>query len=876
MLDYLVSSAMSNLWSNPSIDNQLILNLSRISPPGGAYSKYRVMLTDYTLPTNDRYHVFVLGNIFPLTLNLFDNFSITKPNEWVSFSTAITNTKVLVDIYTNYGVQLPKFECFYTFDTNYDLIIVVKDNSKLPINYGTDKIFLRVFTNSYFKTAIGSTEIGLVTYGLNIKTPADQILIQSNYNSLNVLPGNLKLFINGYYTNVLDTTIGNIVELLYDSSAYKYVDFPINKGMSFTSTLDKKKKYILHHLKDTINQIEFYDDVDFYVNYTDPVTGLIKGLYYNKNVLDSVRMLTHRDYSIVVDYVNNYIAQLQATMVNTISLNNITIRAIYKKCADSKSVYYENNRILDLYKLPDNLIVNNLIGNGLPIWFADNLESSQSSMFYGKQFSTIKLNDVINVLGYNSASKILGDTPTYPINVGNVKQCSVPFALQSNCLVYEYAAVTGKMLGYSYINNQFLYNTKFNGDLVEMVYGTNVNTLKFTTNSSKDLTGWLNNTLNLNQVNGYRVYMCTVNAVGFPDLKWRDITNSNEYHLSTDGLNTLISNNLSLDQFFMVRFDNTIVTNDLTFGTASNINLVSEGNIKFTLSEQSDMMTKGTLITNSVMSVPMGSLDIYLNGRALIANLDYVVKFPEVVITNTSFLNNVNPNIVHYRYSGFCNPDLTMEPIDDSGFIINGTLSANNKYDIRDNKVLKVIVNGGVFNRDLLFFAENSAVGNTLLNGLPYQIKDIVVPMRVSEGIDTYSYREQSKIIDKQISTYMTNMLPQVEILPLPTITNKWIIYSPFLTSIVTAMKTGVLTDVILANIVTDNDVLLLAKPYEKWLPFDPTQIVNNINTNYVVVQATNQMNGITLNLFQYRFLLSVNRLYCNGLVDLSQYVTLI
>ena len=71
---------------------------------------------------------------------------------------------------------------------------------------------------------------------------------------------------------------------------------------------------------------------------------------------------------------------------------------------------------------------------------------------------------------------------------------------------------------------------------------------------------------------------------------------------------------------------------------------------------------------------------------------------------------------------------------DEFGFIINGVMSRNSIFDIRDDKVIMIAIEGSMRTRDDLTFTENLPIINvpTARNGAPYVIKDVIVPLRDS------------------------------------------------------------------------------------------------------------------------------------------------
>jgi hypothetical protein len=227
------------------------------------------------------------------------------------------------------------------------------------------------------------------------------------------------------------------------------------------------------------------------------------------------------------------------------------------------------------------------------------------------------------------------------------------------------------------------------------------------------------------------------------------------------------------------------------------------------------------------------------------------------------------------RFTGFCLPDGSLEPQLDSGFIEYGMLSHNRRYDIRDDKVLRIVGGGRVWDRkDLQFSEADSGVyTQTIPNGAPYQIRDIVVPMRGMTPSDTYTLRSASQVVDKAISDYMTIKLPEPE-KPNPNIIpNRYAVVSPFIQKICFDLNNGVLDDPRIFQQFNDSQVMEICAPYEYLLRYDPTQPDTRVDDRYVVIHPHILPTVVDMGIYQNRFLARVVKIYCHGLVDLAPFI---
>lgn len=858
MFDYIKDHAVKNVWCVPDQDSQVIIEPAKLTPLIGAYISFKVLNKKIDLPDMSSYwHIYQIGQLHPLIIGLFP-----KNNKWVSFDQACNNQKTICDIYLNSGIQLPRFNTYYMYTDEKNLIIAVRKNNKIPFNFLSDKIFLRVYNNEYFNSDRSDALIDSIhVEGIKPTSTAEILSFQNKYNTYLNLPGLTYAFVNGFKVkdiNLLTLNIGDYGEFVYDSSIVKTIDFNVGELETFVSTIDDKIKYILHYLgNDDI--IQYQDDIDFFIiNNVNTIKE--KGVYFHKNNKDSVRMLTHRDYSIVTPYVLGYVTTLQKSLTDSsiINPNDLVIRLHIRKSGYSRPIIFEHNRIKELYKLSDDNIIKAMIGvdSLVPSWKASELENSNYTKIMQSHYTEITNEMVQYGYGYNSISRIIGDTP-YKTKLESSRQVSiVPYGLQSNSTVYEYDN-NGLLLGYYPHSNGSSY-VAVNNDtrVIEIISGVGSLFLDDSFGS---------NNVELPLDSSYRVYV-TMKTGGVPDNIWSDVTGTDSYYLENNKIKWVDTN---FDPYIRVRSNHTFLSYDLNL--QANIGL-----IKFDLN---NIENREGFTAEYVMQVPMGELDIFLNGKSLIKGLDYNVNFPEVVIFNKEYLVSPLTELqnIHIRFTGFCDKNLKLTHVNDYGFIKHGFLSNNNKFDIRDDKVLRIVIDGKLKTRDdVLFSEEHTGVSiiNTI-NGRPYSIRDIVVPLKGLTKEDTYTLREKSLVVDNEISNYLTLKLPQPERPALSAIAARYQIFSPFICKIIYDLNIGILNDPLLLNNYSDNTVNQICKPYEYLLEFDPIVSKNKVDTNFVVIHPHNLFTVIELDFFSYRFVERVIKLYAKGLVSISPFLNI-
>lgn len=860
---HLIEHAIKNVWCNPDQDNQLIFQPYKISKDAGVYNQFLFMNRSLPLPNNGKkYHVYQIGQLRPMIVGLLGQNPDWVYEKWFSFKEAINTLKLFVNIYTAKGIEIPRFSSYYMLSNERNLIIAIEESNKIPVDFIYENIYVRLYTNAYFQSLRADAVSDYIYCEGKIVTSEQSILdMQALCEQYRNLTGHTFCYKNGYLIDKIDlvnVSIYDVVELVYDSSIKRVVTFSLDSLTSFLSLLDNKYKYLLHHSFEDNDTIDYQDDIDIHVvSYKDD--NRFFGYYYNRNAVDSHRMVTHRDYSIVVNYVD----YIKDYLEERIGINNLDGRTAKVEVKIRNSGYlrpliYDNNRLFELYKLDDNLILEALNGlnSSLDIWRADYLEASAYTEIMRSEYRNITLDLVQEAYGYNSVSKLVGDTPSNTYLYSGLETVDVPYELQDNCTAYEYDA-NGHLLGYHHHTYGSLYHcADNNAKLVEIISGRgSINpSVVFGTDN-----------IDLPTIDNYRVYMCyLVNNI--PNEEWIDITGSEHYSIIN---NKLVWNNLETDQYIMVRNDANFLTYDLNFTAVG-------GNLFFTLEEEE---TRFDQTQNYSLPVPLGELDIFLNGKSLIKDLDYIVKFPMVYIINKKHVAQpVDTALqhIHVRFTGFCKSDLTLNDVGDYGFIEHGVLSNDYEYDIRDDKVLRIIVDGSIKTREDLIFSEfHSGVSVTDIdNGKPYQIRDIIVPLKQLVNENTYSLRDKSLVIDKKVSDYMTLKVPQPERNAVSAIPELYPVVSPFFARIIEDLVNNIIKDSDFGTM-SDNEVLDICNPYEYLLDYDPINDQNALNSEYVIIHPHLSDYVYNVSLYKYRFLLKVIKLYADGLIDISNFISI-
>lgn len=854
MFDYLIQHALKNVWCTPNQDNQVIVKPARITAINGAFNTFRLLWRRIELPEPlERFHVFQIGQIHPALLNLF-----AVQGKWVTIAEACNRGWNVCDIYNTQGIQYPRTQVWYMVTEDRNVLLAVKRQLRLNLDFNATDLYLRVYSNEYFAS---DRSIPLDDYvevrGGTMTSTDDIIALQTWYNTQASADGGVYAFVNGYKVgaiNLLTTQVGDVAEVVYDSSIRRVVDFRIQDLQTFDSILDSKGKYLLHYGGINQNYIDYFDDLDIFL--IDITTQ--KGVYVHRNARDTLRMLTHRDYSIPVPYVSSYFHHFQDDQ-GGLNLGNLYLRLHIRKSGWERPLVYEHHRIDELYRLQDQDILDAMVGvdSTVPVWRADQLELSKYTQLMGSKYNQVTRQLVQDAYGYNAVATLVADTPIKRDMARPLGDIPVPYLLAFDCTVFEYDE-DGLLLDSHRHTSGFSYMPRSTDcRYAEMIAGNG-------THQINDVYG--QDTVELEPHVNYRFYLGT--RVGTTnEYTWQDVTGTGAYSVSGNTATWL-----SFDERIrLVRSDKTFLTFDAYLP-------VQEGIMALTLTQQ--RIIDGELVTRA-MDVPMGELDLWLNGHPLIEGLDYVMRFPFIVICNKEWLSNPTVDLqkVTVRFTGFCNNELKTTPKNEFGFIQRGKISVNERYNIHRGKPQRIVCGGRLHVKEEMNFNEDNLAYefDDMDNGKPYLIRDIVVPLRDLINTDTYEYREQSLVVDKMVEDYLTLKRPEVddpeEINP---IQQRYHLFSPFLCKIIYDLDSGALWDPQMDSHYSDEKLREWIDPYLYLLDYDPIHVDFYHSYDYMIIHPHVLDQVIDLTLPKYRLIKRVTELYANGRVNLASFIRMV
>ena len=892
-MSVLIQHAKENVWCEPNQDAYHTFKPHRISSNLGSAGRIQISWYQVNLPTSypDRYHAYHIGKVDADRIGLK-----LEPGMWVNTKDLMEANRALIDAYLTNGVILPKENVFVCILSDYSVVVVVKKTQldlglvrytedilnrgqSVPYRVDSGQFFIRFYRNMRFST--GSWQ----AIAMDALTPIRSIQMKtnsiSNYtNFISQVAAVRSRFGNqgagifyrdGYIENLPDffntKYLSKTLGYVYDASI-KSIQFHKLKGLrQFDSTLDEgKSKYIVLSTTD-YESIDYLDDVDFYIVERMSPTDF-KGVFFNRYMKDSMRMITHNAWSLNVDYINSLINDHQ------FNVNNVEVMLVLRQGALLRGLVHQKNRIEELYRLGRVTILNILAGSitAVPEWHASALEASAYCELMGVDEFEITEDLVVDAYGYNAITEAVEPVLKNVGELGGNSQIPVDTLFtvadsqgQGARAIFCYDE-SRELIGYygnADLSNLEILPPEYSSqtNLIEMFHAK-IDELWDGTYydkdvASADLSFW-----------GYRCYVAPM-VNGVPGEAWYDVTDGAFYTYSViDGIPNIKWNWGLLDNanfYPAVRINGVMHVYNATL---PNSEADYDGVIQVTVGSQSDQF--GTEVVRPMYLAP-AVCDVFMDGRLLIRGVDYHAEWPKLIIVRRPS-KVINETEIVVRTYGCCDSD-TMLPYTEreAGFVKGGILSVDGEYDIRNDRSVKVNIAGRLYDKSEVRFAEDMD-GIVVTDGLPYIVEDYITPIEPYSGYDTVEQRMLSYALDRKVQAYLTTKL--TETAPtLPTVVfERWRVFSPLLNAIIHEMLYGNSfrdqnLDIRYGNI----EVESWLSPYKHLLNFDPAFL--GFDENYIVVYPHLWQDPIEVSRLQYLFLQYIIRNYLSNRVELSQSV---
>lgn len=850
MLNYLRDYARRAIWCAPRQDLSTTWRPARLTAPRGVMGFFEHGWDRLPLPNkNQRWHVYQIGQIDPDLLGLID-----VPGSWVCLARLFSQTNLLSEVYLDNGRMLFREDCWVLKTQDRNLLVAVAEQRNIA-DLTNQPIYVHFYSNAYFDSPRSNgLAVGLSYRSLRASTTTTTSAFRTAYyTSRDSGVGMTSLFINGDLRDdfrLADIKTGDLLEFVYDGSVMGYQDYPVSELQTYHSILDARLKYLLHLPPEhTPAGLLYQDDVTVYGTWG---TGKdLHGRLLHKNAVTTLRNVTHRDFGLPSQNL-----ELLNVEIDEAVLTDFSVRMIWRNSGFDRPLAFDHRRIHELYKLPDDQILPAMSGTQMnaQMWDAALLEASPYATIMRARWRDIDGALAQNALGYHAATKVLADSPAVPLDLGGVLQVTLSPGLSAGATVFEYDA-QGVLLGhYTHPEGTVYLCRHTDCALIEAQQGIGqaqyqavIGDAPVTLDQSRYV---------------YRYYTAPKGQVGGTHVDWTDVTD-------TQGLYTLHDGQLEwvpdLGTIKMVRSDAAFLLYDLPVS-------YSTGLIKFRI--HSAVTQDASNSGDAADYLQPGKLTLWLNGHALVEDIDYTVRWPDVVICNKEY-RKPSGEIVTICCTGFADAQLRREPAVDTGYVKYGQLSRNATFNLRDDRVQRIIARGRVFSRAAVSVSEDQlSTISQVPNGSPYAIDNVYVSIPDTVGITPAAYRQQSYEVDRMVSDYLTARIPEPDY-PYPdVIPERYAIYSPFLSAVLFGLTTGVLPTTQFQGQYSDQAVREFLHDYEYLLPYDPAYQCT-VDPLRVCIHPHGLTTTIEVDLYQYNLLSRAAHTYLDDRVDLSQFLTI-
>lgn len=804
MSEVLRQFVIDNIWCTPDQDYQSIYRPKKISRHNGVFKFIRTLRDRYRLPKDDvQYHVYQIGQVPPRLLG----WSPEDRPSWISLSDLVNKYPLVVDAYTVSGQQLPRFETYIQWTTTRNMLVAVpRLDGHLDLN--KEDLFLRFYSNAYYASDRFTDNVDTYCHGQWIKTEADRLAFQAKHNTYkDRTMGAVKCVVNGKMIKVpssMTIPLDSWAEFIYDASVRSVVRVPYSELKVFDSSLDNKRKYLLHLPKEEQSTIHYKDDLDIHL-WKVNTNSLQEGTYYHQTKLSSVRMLTHQDYALPVSELAQYTTDLPFWQ----NLSEVEIEVWIRHSGYERPLTYEHNRIHEMYKLTDDQIVDAMLGSTSAVdeWRAEHLElSSYPTMMRTGGEHSLETSIMLDAFGYNAASIILCPSPVQTYTYLSDTVADRPPSCQGECLAREYDE-NGYLVHSEHITaSGALYRTEYPDTQLVEFYPGPVGPVSNRYYDQEVLTVPSHVTVHM--------YKCPT-VGGEPNNEW--VHAEYEDTLITDNGDTVTYawDNLSSQWATVFLTDEGVTVYGQDYPSTRDI-------VKLTLGAG---VSRNGVWGFEPAGIPFDYLQIVMNGHSLVESIDYTVKWPEVIIHTTQGLDTTSTlQRVQVLMMGLPENVMEYRPVSDSGFVVNGRLSDDHRFQVRDDRVNRLVVDGKMVDIEEAHFAEDGALqGASVHSGRPYSVRVPPIPVSVSDGRDRHKYMMSSRDLDKRIGTWMTTMYPSPPSDDPSLFLNKYALVSPFLSSVLYDLLDGVLiVDGLTVNDITDVWLYDTLASYLPLLEYDP------------------------------------------------------
>lgn len=915
MSQLLIEHAKRHVWQEPDQDFQFNIGLGRLTKNGGFLKTLTLGWHQVLSPTRHDgsrlyHHVYQIGQISDITLNLVKQL---EEDKWYPAEGIVNKHNVLIQVYMLTGAMIPLSHVWLMRDFTMNLLVCVWHDRQIDYGYAEGYIDPVTLNPSPYRITLDNTRLAIRFYSNSAQThipwndtsgtPTDTVEVcsayvtnQREYNRLitqltnirrkYLVPntqshrGRIMSYVDGFLKMHLpafgDAVANKRLSFIYDESIMYTQDFKLKHLPVFKSKLDLNQNKYLILLNQKYETIIHWDDVDFYlVNHR-----LDQGVFLSRTHPDYIRQVVHNAFSLDAEMVQTYV-RLYDWMDD---IDELSIHVIVRRGGMQDMPFSQANRIDELFRLPYLNIVNVFLNTDsrLDEWRASELENSMYMKLVSSKGYLIDEKMVTEAYGYpgivqSLLSPILEKEPKS--DKWNIPE-GITWSNPSGATVYRtgfYYDANGLYLGhYAEASTHHQTSIPKTGH-PKRLEAANLEMFRLRLSTISDNTGtWVNDDIATTELDDYG-YACYIAADGTSD--WMDVTGKPFYKYIPAKENSGVPK-IAWDWKMLTAANATpcVRVNSRMLVYRKTVNRTGYNGYYSVVVQGTHRRGKNSVTGN--FNFPVGKVDVFANGYCMIPGIDYYMDFPTIVINNQQ-INQMNSVDIVVRCYGLADPE-TCDPFPPAeiGFVRGGWLSADGQYSIARNRPNFVVSNArrqwnhrtGTYAAWMEYYENTTTnAGHRADDGRPYMVQDYIVPIDHLCPATTTDLYTKMVDTDRRLGNYLTQLIPEHEVILPRAITNRWQLVSPIISSMLHAIKNGWLQDANLLADFTVADVENWMRSYKWLLPYDPAH--HNLDESYTYILPHPYFETMSCSLKQYQFLEMVNTMYLNGRVDLTKHV---
>lgn len=827
----LIQHALDTVWCNSLVDRYHNIGLTRVSGVNGFAGMVPEPWGLIPLPAVGSFQVYTLGGITFSRLGL-PNYE----DGWVNMAECATVNGIEMTVLTQSGVTIPAGEVFFHYGVDNSMLVAIRRSDLLDGMLDDELRYINYANPSTYTDGHFYTNSRIITHR------DDVLLIYNEFLEASKL-GVTTLFRNGY---VVEDTIHPNDVIIKDSLHYEcrtYAkckkEFALSDLPRFNSEVDGIPKYLLHLPSNDESNIHFYNDLTLHLlqKQGDKVVGI--ELYPSRE--SDFRMVTHHDVAISKALIDRYIAKLPKDFTPT------HLSVIIRSDGMGRKMWYDVNYVNELYKLDEEHLLKELCTDQgvIPEWHMAKLEQCSINRVMEKIGFDIGKDDIVEGYGYNGVVQALERSPV--VMAHNEITQRLPPLLSRNSTFFTY-------------DGDGVFKGVERGFASSITVGGGVRTVDGLFGELGDKPSYEYNAqvTQLNREFDYRMYKADTSD-GPHNGKWVPGVAGEDYFIS----NGRITWTLNLNGWDVLVLCNRV----WPYLTLT----VKEDVLHFDLTEELSKAVGFTLPYDLY-----AHFELWQDDNRLIQGVDYVINDGVLFIQSKDFFSRdaeaTSESEFKLLYTGFSGPNRELGLVGDTGFIRNGEVSANHRYNLVEGLNGVVISDGKVFAReDVILDGEPQGSQRRLLTGRPYQF---YTRTAVTNGLDWERDREYHKSRDlaHRIETYFTSLADKTEYKVIP-IDRMYALVSVTLNRIIRDIKDYRVSA--LPATATDEELKGFLSAYQLEIDNDVALKDWGKDEDFVDVHPHALYHFVGLSEVEFHFLQRVNQHLFKGKVNLSRYVNI-